>query len=109
MFTVDVKQQCNNNNNKGPQPSQNKTRVSTADNVGTSAEKRQCATAHEEEKTAPVAVGVADGLAALGYRLASQSRAATRSRVPRAMAKADKVSASRVAFFPNVLKRHLSQ
>ena len=50
---------------KGPQPSQNKTRVSAADNDGTSAEKRQSATALEEEKTALVAVGVAVGLAAL--------------------------------------------
>ena len=50
---------------KGPQPSQNKTRVSAADNDGTSAEKRQSATAHEEEKTALVAVGVAGVLAAL--------------------------------------------
>ena len=52
-----------------PQPSQNKTRVSAADNDGTSAaeppEKRQCATADEEEKTALVAVGIAGGLAAL--------------------------------------------
>ena len=37
---------------KGPQPSQNKTRVSAADNDGTSAEKRQSATAQEEEKMA---------------------------------------------------------
>ena len=50
---------------KGPQPSQNKTRVSAADIDGTSAEKRHSATAHEEEKTALVAVGVAGGLAAL--------------------------------------------
>ena len=51
---------------KRPQPSQNKTKVSAADSDGTSAEKRQSsATAHEEEKTALVAVGVADGLAAL--------------------------------------------
>ena len=35
--------------NKGLQSSQNKTRVSTADNDGTSAEKRQRATAHEEK------------------------------------------------------------
>ena len=49
---------------KGPQPSQNK-RVNAADNDGTSAEKRQSATTHEEEKTSLVAVGVADGLAAL--------------------------------------------
>ena len=47
---------------KGPQ---NKTRVSAADSDGTSTEKRQSATAHEEEKTALVAVGVAGGLAAL--------------------------------------------
>ena len=40
----------------------------------------------------------------LGYCLASQSRATTRSRVPTAMAKAHKFSASHVAFFPNVLK-----
>ena len=50
-----------------PQPSQNKTRVSAADNDGTSAadppEKRQ--TVHEEEKTALVAVGIAGGLVAL--------------------------------------------
>ena len=39
-----------------------------------------------------------------GYHLASQSRAATRSRVPTAMAKAHKFSASQVAVFPNVLK-----
>ena len=45
------------------QPSQNKTKVSYKD--GTSAEKRQNATAHEEEKAALVVVGVADGLAAL--------------------------------------------
>ena len=51
---------------KEPQPSQNKTRVSAADNDGTSAEKRQSATTHdEEEKTALVAIGVAAGLAAL--------------------------------------------
>ena len=50
---------------KGPQPSQSKTRVSAADNDGTSPEKQQSATAHEEEKTALVAVGVAGGLAAL--------------------------------------------
>ena len=52
-----------------PHPSQNKTRVSAADNEGTSAadppEKWQSATAHEEEKTALVAVGIAGGLAAL--------------------------------------------
>ena len=52
-----------------PQPSQNKTRVSAADNDGTSAadppEKRQSATAHEQEKTALVAVGIMGGLAAL--------------------------------------------
>ena len=39
-----------------------------------------------------------------GYRLASQSRAATRSRVPTAMAKTHKFSASQVEVFPNVLK-----
>ena len=39
-----------------------------------------------------------------GYHLASQSRAATRSRVPTAMIKAQKFSASQVAVFPNVLK-----
>ena len=50
---------------KGPQPSQNKTRVSAADNDGKSAEKRQSATAHEEESTALVAVGLAGGLAVL--------------------------------------------
>ena len=50
---------------KGPQPSQNKTRVSAADNDGASAEKRQSATAQEEEKTALVADLVAGGLAAL--------------------------------------------
>ena len=50
---------------KGPEISQNKTIVSAADSDGTSAEKRQSATAHEEEKTALVAVGVADGLASL--------------------------------------------
>ena len=49
---------------KGSQPSQNKTRVSAADSDGTSAENRQSATAHEEEKTALVAIGVAGGLAA---------------------------------------------
>ena len=49
----------------GAKPSQKKTRVSTADNDGTSAEKRQSATAHEEKKTALVAVGIAGGLAAL--------------------------------------------
>ena len=48
----------------GRQPSQNKTRVSTADNDGTSAEKRQSATAYEEEKSALVVVWVAGGLAA---------------------------------------------
>ena len=52
-----------------PQPSQNKTRVSAADNDGTSVadlpEKRQSATAHEEEKTALVAVWIAVGLASL--------------------------------------------
>ena len=47
---------------RGPQ---NKTRDSAADNGGTSAEERQSATAHEEEKTALVAVGLAGGLAAL--------------------------------------------
>ena len=39
---------------KGPQPSQNKTRVSAADYDDTSAEKRQSATAHEEEKKRPL-------------------------------------------------------
>ena len=52
-----------------PQPSQNKTRVSAADNDGTSAadppEERQSATAHEEEKTGLGAVGIVGGLAAL--------------------------------------------
>ena len=52
-----------------PQSSQNKTRVSAADNDGTSvadpSEKRQSATAHEKEKTALVTVGIAGGLAAL--------------------------------------------
>ena len=38
---------------KGPKPSQNKTRVSAADNDGTSAEKRQSATAHERRKNDP--------------------------------------------------------
>ena len=38
---------------KGPQPSQNKTRVSAADNDGTSAAERQSATDHEEEKNGP--------------------------------------------------------
>ena len=54
------------------QPSQNKTSVSAADNDGTSAAdppaKRQGATAHEEEKTAIAAVGIAGGLAALSSR-----------------------------------------
>ena len=54
---------------KGPQPLQNKTRVSGADSTGTgetpAPEKRQSATAHEEEKTALVAVGVACDLAVL--------------------------------------------
>ena len=50
---------------KVPQPSQNKTRVSAADNDGTPAEKRQSASANEEEKTALEAVGVAGVLAAL--------------------------------------------
>ena len=50
---------------KGPQPSQNKTRVSAADSDGTSVEKWQSATAYEEDKTALTAVGVAGGLAAL--------------------------------------------
>ena len=45
----------------GPQPS----RDSAADNGGTSAEERQSATVHEEEKTTLVAVGIAVGLAAL--------------------------------------------
>ena len=44
------------------------------------------------------------GLRRFGYHLASQSRAATRSRVPTAMAKAHKFSASQVAVFPNVPK-----
>ena len=52
-----------------PQPSQNKTRFSATDDDGTSAadppEKRQSATAHEEGKTALVAVGIAGGLAEL--------------------------------------------
>ena len=39
-----------------------------------------------------------------GYHLASRSRAATRNRVPTAMAKAHIFSASQVAVFPNVLK-----
>ena len=39
-----------------------------------------------------------------GYRLASQSRAATRSRVPTAIANAQKFSASQVAVFANALK-----
>ena len=47
---------------KGPQ---NKTRDSAADNGGTSAEAWKSATAHEEEKTAFVAVGIAGRLAAL--------------------------------------------
>ena len=47
---------------RGPQ---NKTRDNAADNGGTSAEERQSATAHEEEKTALVAVGLAGCLAAL--------------------------------------------
>ena len=51
------------------------------------------ATAHEGEKTALVAIGIAVGLLVLGYRLASRSRAATRNRVPAAMAKAHKFSA----------------
>ena len=50
---------------KGPQPSQNKTRVSPADNDSTSAEKQQSATVHKEEKAAFVAIGVAGGLAVL--------------------------------------------
>ena len=50
---------------KGPQPSQSKTRFSAADNNCTSAEKRQSATAHEEEKTALMVVGLAGGLAPL--------------------------------------------
>ena len=50
---------------KGPEPTQNKTRVSAADNDGTSAEKQQSATAHQEEKMALVAVLEAGGLAAL--------------------------------------------
>ena len=41
-----------------------------------------------------------------GYRLASQSRAATSNRVPAAIAKAHKFSASQVVVFPNV---HRSQ
>ena len=52
---------------KGPQPSQNKTSPEGHD--GTSAadppEKWQSTTAHEEEKTDLMAVGVAGGLAAL--------------------------------------------
>ena len=48
--------------NKGSQSSQNKTRVSTADNDGTSPENQKSATAHEEEKMGLVAAG---GLAAL--------------------------------------------
>ena len=52
-----------------PQPSQNKARVSAADNDGTSTadplEKLQSAKANEEEKTALVAVWIAGGLAAL--------------------------------------------
>ena len=43
-----------------------------------------------------------------GYCFASQSRAATRSRVPTAMAKAHKFSASKVAVFPNVLKSQMT-
>ena len=46
---------------KGLQP----LRDSAADNGDTSAEERQSATAHEKEKTALVAVGIAGGLAAL--------------------------------------------
>ena len=90
-----------------PHPSRNKTRVSAADKDGTSAadppEKRQSATAHEEEKTALVAIGIAGGLAVL-WLSSSQSRAATRNRVPTAMAKAHKFSASQVPVFSNVLK-----
>ena len=48
---------------KGSQPSQNKTGPEGDD--GTSAEKRQSATAHEEEKAVHVAFGVAGGLAVL--------------------------------------------
>ena len=43
-------------------------------------------------------------MALLLAHLASQSRTATRSRVPTAMAKAHKFSASQVAVFPNVFK-----
>ena len=54
---------------EGPQPSQNKSSAAEADNDGTSTadppEERQSATAHEEEKTALMAVGIAGGLAAL--------------------------------------------
>ena len=55
----------NRDRSQGAAALQNKTRVSAADNDGTSAEKRQSATVHEEEKTALMAVGVAGGLAAL--------------------------------------------
>ena len=85
---------------KEPQPSKD----SAADNGGTSAEERQSTTVHEEEKTTLVAVAIGVALRHFGYHLASQSRAATRSRVPTTMAKAHKFSSSQVAVFPNVLK-----
>ena len=69
-----------------------------------SAEKRQSATATKKKKRPLWPLGKRVALRRFGYRLASQSRAATRSRVPTAMAKAHKFSASQVAVFPNVLK-----
>ena len=88
---------------KGPQPSQNKMRVSAADSAGTSADKRQSSTAHEEEKKRPLLpLGKRVTLRRFGYHLASQSRAATKNRVPTAMAKAHKFSASQVAVFPSM-------
>ena len=67
------------------------------------------ARAHEEEKLDLVTGGIALSLVALwlwrgGGVEGSQSRAATRSRVPTAMAMAHKFSGSQVAVFPKVFR-----
>ena len=88
----------------GSQPSQNKT--SSEGHDRTSAEKRPSATAHEEQKTSLVAVGVAGGLSALWLSSRKPVPSSHMKQSPTAMAKAYKFSASQVAVFPNELKSH---
>ena len=88
-----------------PQPSQDKTKVSAADNDGTSAEKRQVATAHKEEKTALVVVDVAGGLAALWLSSRYPVRSGHEKQGPHSNGQGPQfLSVSQVAVFPNVLK-----